>query len=113
VIDTGRDERHTGNAMHDTAQLFAHGEDFGQPGVGELEREAGEDENDEADEQDEMLPALVGCHADHERILDSALRDCFAAPDNGVVQEHDSDHQDNERDVDPADPAHDPGADVV
>ena len=31
VVETGGNEHHSGNAMHDAAHVFAHAENFGKP----------------------------------------------------------------------------------
>ena len=74
--------------MDDAAQVFAHAEGVRKPRVRELERKAGDDEDDEAGKEHEVLPALIHRHARHKRILHAAARHGFAAPDDGIVQEH-------------------------
>ena len=48
VIDARGDQDDAGDAMDDSAQLFAHAQHMRKPGVGELERESRNDQNDEA-----------------------------------------------------------------
>ena len=67
VIEAGGDQHHSCDAMNDAAHVFAHSEHVGKPGIRELERKAGDDQDDEAGEQDQVLPALVGGHALHHR----------------------------------------------
>ena len=59
---------HSGDAMNDAAQVLAHAQRVREPSVREFEREAGDDQNDEAGEQNQMLPALIDRHARHEGI---------------------------------------------
>ena len=61
----------------------------------------------------EVLPALIHGHALHEGILHAAARHCLAAPDDGVVQEHGADDDEDEGDVDPPHPTDGDGIDVV
>ena len=91
--------------MNDTAQLFAHAQHVGKPGIGELERKARDDQDDEAGKQNQVLPALIGRHARHHRVLHSAPRHCLAAPDDRVVQEHRSNHQQDQTNVNQAAPS--------
>ena len=49
VVDARGDEHDASDAMDDAAEMLAHAEDFGEPGVRELERKAGDDKNNEAD----------------------------------------------------------------
>ena len=60
VVDAVADEQHSGDAMDDAAPLLAQAEGHGEPGVGILQREAGDDQDEEAGEQNQVLPALVG-----------------------------------------------------
>ena len=112
MIEAGGDQHYSGDAMHDAAEVFAHAKHLSKPGIRELQREAGDDENDEAGEQDEMLPALVGGHALHHGILHVAARGGLAAPDDEVVHEHGANDAKDEDDVDDPHPARDDGADV-
>ena len=59
-----------------------------------------------------MLPALVGGHTLHHRVLHSAAGNGLTAPDNEVVQEHGADDPEDKDDVDDAHPACDHRADV-
>ena len=88
VIDACGDEDAAGDAMDDAAQVFAHAQRVREPRVGELERKAGDHQHDEAREQNQMLPALIHRHARHERVHHAPPRHGLAAPDDGVVQEH-------------------------
>ena len=45
--------------------------------------------------------------------MHAAAGDGLAAPDDGVVQEHGADDEEDERNVDPAHPAHGDRIDVV
>ncbi len=60
-----------------------------------------------------MLPALIHVHALHEGILRAPARDGLAAPDDGVVQEHGADDEEDEGDVDPAHPTDHDRTDVA
>ena len=53
-----------------------------------------------------MLPALVGRHTDHERILHPAPINRLLPPDDEVVQEHGSNHKQNQRNVNQPYPLH-------
>ena len=92
--------------MHDSAQPLAHAQRLGQPGVGELQRKSGEHQDNKTAQQNQVLPALVGRHANHHRILQLAARNRLAAPDDRIVKEHRSDHQRNQDDVNQPHPAH-------
>ena len=93
VIEACADEDDARDAMNDAAQVFAHAQRVRKPRIREFEREAGNDQNDEATEQNQMLPALIHGHALHEGILHAPARDGLAAPDDGVVQEHGADDE--------------------
>ena len=93
-------------------QILAHAQCVGEPCVREFEREAGDDENDEAGEQDEVLPALIDGHARHEGVHRAAAGDSLGAPDDGVVQEHGADNEQDEGNVNPPDPTDGDGVDV-
>ena len=55
----GGDQDHSRNAMGNAAQSLAHAQRFGKPRVGELERKAGDHQNNKAGQQNQVLPALV------------------------------------------------------
>ncbi len=112
MVEAGGDEYHSSNAMNDAPQVFAHAEHFSKPGIRKLERKAGNDQDDEAAEKNEMLPALVGGHALHHGVLHVSTRGGLAAPDDEVVQEHGADDGEDENDVEDAHPARDDRADV-
>ncbi len=59
-----------------------------------------------------MLPALIRRHPHHEWILHLAFSNGLAPPDNRVVQEHRSDHQQDQNHIDQPHPSHYNRADV-
>ena len=67
-----------------------------------MQREAGDDQDEEAGEQDQVLRALVRGHADDGVRLRAAAGDELGAPENRVVQQHSADDEQNERNVEPA-----------
>ncbi len=113
VIDARTDENDSGDTMDDAAQMFAHSEDLSEPRGGVLEREAGDDEDDETGEQNQMLPALLRSHALDEASLRTTDGACFAEPEKDVVEQHSADDEDDERNVDEPNPASGDGSCVI
>ncbi len=106
MIEAGDNEYDPRNAMHDTAYVLAHAKQLRKPRVRKLEGKTGDDQNDKAGKQDQMLPALVDAHALHHRILHVPARGGLTAPDDEVVQEHRADNSDDHDGVYDPHPAH-------
>jgi hypothetical protein len=92
--------------MDNAARSLAQAEQCGEPGVGILERKAGQHQHEEAGEQNTVLPALVERHTQHCVLERAAAGGQLGAPDDEVMEEHSADDQQDERNVDAAHPAH-------
>ena len=113
MIDSGADQDNSRHAMSNAAQLLAHAQHLGKPGVGKLERKARNHQDDKAGQQNQVLPALVYAHARHHGILHRAPRCRLAPPDDRVMQEHRADHDEDQNQIEPSHPAHGNRADVL
>src|SRR5512132_3268827 len=90
--------------MNDPSQVFAAAKHGSQPGIRILKGEAAEDENDKTREQEPVLHSLIKTQT-HDRPRLTFPRRNLTTPNQCVVKYHAADHEDDQRNVDPA---HDP-----
>ena len=91
VIEAGGDQHHSGDAMNDAAKCSPMPRTSANQESGNFSANPVMTRMMKLREQNQMLPALVGGHALHHRVLHVAARGGLAAPDDEVVQEHGAD----------------------
>jgi hypothetical protein len=92
--------------MGNAADFFVHSQERGQPGVRIFQRKTRQHQGDEADEQHDVLYALIVAHPGDRAIPTLAAQDRFTTPDNKIVQQHAADHHSDHAEVELANPAY-------
>ncbi len=77
---------------------------MGHEGIGEFQGKTGPGEHDETGGEEEMLPALGGVHAEQSALGAAVEEGGFAAEDEGVVDSHQADDDEDQGKVDFPDP---------
>ena len=113
MIDAGADQHNSRHAVNNAAQPLGHRRRRGNPRVRESEGKAGDDQNDETGQQNQVLPALVFGHPDHAWILHPVPGRGLAPPDDGVMQEHGADYRKNQHQIEPPYPANRNRSDIL
>ena len=99
VIHTQNNQRHSRHAMHNAAKFLSHAKHGSKPGVRIFQRESRNHQHGKREHQNEMLPALIPRQPQHCPMLRLASRDRFAPPDDAVVQQHATNHQQDQRNI--------------
>ena len=89
-----------GDAMAPTAEHLIGPHELADPGIGELQGEAGDGQHDEADRQHHVLHPLGEIHAQDGQIGGAVAGGDLLAEQQQVVGEHDADGAKDEHQID-------------
>jgi hypothetical protein len=86
VINAGCDKRDAGNSMNKSPHRISKPDHVGDCGKGINQSKPGKNQNREGSKKDPVLDSLIQCHAHNRGVLQLPPRNCFAPPDDQVVQ---------------------------
>src|SRR3954463_9511879 len=112
VIDAYGYQNHGRDAVQQAAHVLAESKHGGEPGVRELEREAGKNQQEETRQQRGVLDSEAQRHARDKCSLQLTKGDDLGAPENKVVQQHAANHGEDHAEIKLANPTNGFAADV-